>query len=92
MAVNRLSVVAGRHGTDERLQTSVRISLDCSRRQLARGCGSGGTDRGRSALRTPACRQEGSGGGAVGRQGGLACCGEKGSAWRGSAVWAKPGA
>ena len=64
----------------------------CSRGQLANGGGSGGTDRGRGVMRTPACRQEGFGGGAVGRQGWLACCGEKGSAWHGSAVWAKTGA
>ena len=61
----------------------------CSRGQLANGGGSGGADRDRGVMRTPACRQEGSSGGAVGRQGGLACCGEKGSAWRGSAERAK---
>ena len=41
------------------------------RDELARGCGSGGAVHGRSVLRTSACRQEGSDGGAVGRQGRL---------------------
>ena len=41
------------------------------------------------ALRTPECRQERPGGGAVACQGGLARCCEAGSAWRGAAVWAK---
>ena len=40
-------------------------------------------------LRTPECRQERPGGGAVACQGGLARCCEAGSAWRGAAVWAK---
>ena len=40
-------------------------------------------------LRTPVCRQECPGGGAVACQGGLARCCEAGSAWRGAAVWAK---
>ena len=59
---------------------------------MASGRGLGGAARGRGALPTPACRQKCSGGGAVGRQGGLACSGEAGSAWQGSAVWAKTGA
>ena len=59
----------------------------CSRGQLANGGGSGGAIRGRGALRTPACRQECPDGGAVGCQGRLEVSGEKGSAWRGFAVW-----
>ena len=42
-------------------------------------------------LRTPECRQECPGGGAVACQGGLARCCKAGSVWRGAAVWAKAG-
>ena len=59
---------------------------------MASGRGLGGAARGRGALPMPACRQKCSGGGAVGSQGGLSCCGKAGSAWRGPAVWAKTGA
>ena len=59
--------------------------------QVASGRGLGGTDlaEARCGRRRAA---KGSDGGAAGHQGCLACSGEKGSAWRGSVVWAKPGA
>ena len=59
------------------------MSTHCSRRQVASAGGLGGTD-----LAETRCGRrhnaKSSDGGVVGCQGGLARCGEKGSAWRGA--------
>ena len=58
IAGDHFSVVAGHRGGDERVPTSMRISTSYSQGQLARWCGLGGADHGRSSLPTPACRQK----------------------------------
>ena len=66
--------------------------LGLFRGELARWSASSGTVHGRSLLRTPACRQGGSNGDAVGRQDGLEGSGEWTGMRRGSTGVQRAGA